>query len=429
MLVATALSAFLVLGAAPAMAVPTTDRVSISSAGAQGNNQSGLGAPSKNGQFVAFDSLASNLVPTDTNATQDIFVRNRNSGKTTAVSRRSNGAEANGASAGAQISDSGRWVGFTSNATNLVALDGNAVSDAFVHDRDTKKTTRVSTRSNGGEANGSSTLQGISGNGRFVVFTSNATNLVPGDSNGVTDVFVKNRKSGKTTRVSLRSNGAQGNQASFSAAISPNARYVTFTSAASNLVPNDSNGVSDIFVHDRNNKNTRRVSVASNGAQANQASQLSDVSDNGVIVFASFATNLVPGDTNGFWDAFAHRISNGETRRVSVSSAGLQGNNHSGIFGVPTISANGDRIAFDSLASNLVAGDSNANLDTFLRDRSSQTTRRVSVRFDGTQGNTAAAGGHVTSNGKLVAFISNSTNLVGGDSNGFVDTFIRGPIN
>ena len=150
-------------------------------------------------------------------------------------------------------------------------------------------------------------------------------------------------------------------------------------------------------------------------------SQLSDVSDNGVVVFASFATNLVPGDTNGFWDAFAHRIGNGETRRVSVSSAGAQGNNHSGIFGVPTISANGDRIAFDSLASNLVAGDSNANLDTFLRDRSSQTTRRVSVRFDGTQGNTAAAGGHVTSNGKLVAFLSNSTNLVGGDSNGFVD--------
>ena len=172
---------------------------------------------------------------------------------------------------GAQISDSGRWVGFTSNATNLAALDGNAVSDAFVHDRDTKKTTSVSTRSNGGEANGSSTLQGISGNGRFVVFTSNATNLVPGDSNGVSDVFVKNRKTGKTTRVSLRSNGAQGNQASFSATISPNARYVTFTSAASNLVPNDSNGVADVFVHDRNNKNTRRVSVASNGAQANQA--------------------------------------------------------------------------------------------------------------------------------------------------------------
>jgi len=429
MLVATALSAFLVLGAAPAMAAPTTDRVSLSSGGVQGNNHSGLAAPSKTGKFVAFESNASNLVATDTNATQDIFVRNRKAGKTTPVSRRSNGAEANGFSSTPHISDSGRWVGFTSSASNLVSLDGNLASDAFVHDRDTKKTTRVSTRSNGGEANGSSTIQGISGNGRFVVFTSNATNLVPADSNGNTDVFVKNRKTGKTKRVSVRSNGAQGNNGSFSAAISPNARYVTFSSAASNLVPNDSNGVADVFVHDRNNKKTRRVSVASNGAQANNVSQLSDVSDNGVVVFASFATNLVPGDTNGVWDAFAHRIGNGQTRRVSVSSAGAQGNNNSGIFSVPTISANGDRIAFDSQASNLVAGDSNANLDTFLRDRSSQTTRRVSVRFDGTQGNTAAAGGHVTSNGKLVAFLSNSTNLVGGDTNGFNDSFIRGPIN
>ena len=429
-LCATALSGLLVLGLAPpAMAAPTTDRVSLSSAGAQANGGSNLGAPSANGRLVAFESGASNLVAIDTNGTQDIFVRNRKSGNTAAVSRRSNGAEANSFSSNPHISDSGRWVGFSSFASNLIGLDGNGVSDAFVHDRKTKKTTRVSTRSNGGEANGPSTLQGISSDGRLVVFSSTASNLVPGDSNGTSDVFVKNRKSGKTTRVSRRSNGAQGNSSSLLAAISPNGRYVTFASTATNLVPNDSNGLLDIFVHDRTNKKTRRVSVASNGTQANSSSQFSDVSNNGIVSFASFASNLVNNDTNAFWDGFVHNLNNGNTRRVSVSSALAQGNGQSAIFGVPTISANGDRIAYDSQASNLVAGDTNANLDTFLYDRSSQTTRRVSVRFDGTQGNTAAVGGHVSSNGKFVSFLSNSTNLVGGDTNALNDSFIRGPVN
>jgi hypothetical protein len=430
LVVAIASSALLVIGLAPpAMAAPTTDRVSLSSANAQGNGHSGSSATSKSGKIVAFDSSASNLVANDSNAFQDIFVRNRKSGKTTRVSVRSNGSEANNSSSTPQISDSGRFVMFGSFATNLVGLDGNGTSDVFVHNRETKKTTRVSTRSNGGESNGFSTPGGISTTGRFVVFTSAATNLVPGDSNGATDVFVKNRQTGKTTRVSKRSNGAQGNGASFVPTISPNGRYVSFTSQASNLVPNDSNGVSDIFVHDRKNKKTRRVSVASNGAQANNVSQLSDVSDNGVVVMASFATNLVNNDANGFWDAFTHRISNGQTRRISISSAGVEGNGNSGIFSIPRISADGDRIAFDSQASNLVAGDTNANLDVFLRDRSAQTTRRVSVRFDGTQGNTAAVVGDIAASGRFVSFLSNSTNLVGGDTNGFNDVFIRGPIN
>jgi Tol biopolymer transport system component len=430
LVVAVAASALLVLGVAPAViAAPTTDRVSLSSANAQGNGHSGSSATSKSGKIVAFDSGASNLVANDLNGFQDIFVRNRKAGKTTRVSVRTNGSEANNSSFTPLISDSGRFVAFGSVATNLVGLDGNGAGDVFVHDRTTKKTTRVSTRSNGAESNGFSNPGGISDTGRFVVFSSDATNLVPGDSNGATDVFVKDRQTGKTKRVSKRSNGAQGNGNSFVPTISPNGRYVSFTSAATNLVVNDSNGFADVFVHDRTNKTTRRVSVASNGAQANNDSQLSDVSNNGVVVLASLATNLVNNDANGFWDAFAHRISNGQTRRVSISSAGIEGNGHSGIFSIPRISADGDRIAFDSQATNLVAGDTNANLDVFLRDRSAQTTRRVSVRFDGTEGNTAAIVGDIAATGRFVSFLSNSTNLVGGDTNAFNDVFIRGPIN
>jgi hypothetical protein len=430
MLVGAALSAFLVLGAAPALAAPTTDRASLSSANVQGNANSIQNTISKNGRFVAFESLASNLIGTDANGTQDIFVRNRKSGKTTRVSVRTNGTEANGPSSGPQISNSGRFVAFTSSANNLIGLDGNGVSDVFVRDRDRKKTTRVSTRSNGGEANGGSSVQGISGDGRYVVFFSSASNLVSGDSNGTSDVFVKDRKTGKTKRVSVRTNGAQGNGTSDYSAISPSGRYVAFLSAATNLVPNDSNGVQDVFVRDRKNKKTVRASVASNGAQGNGQSFWPAMANNGSIAFPSIASNLVSNDTNATWDVFVHNIKRDKTRRVSLSSAGVESNNNSGVlFAPPKISANGERIAFDSVATNLVAGDSNGVIDAFLHDRVNQTTRRVSVRFDGTQSNGQAFMGDVSSNGKFVSFLSNATNLVGGDSNGFYDVFVRGPIN
>jgi WD40-like Beta Propeller Repeat len=430
MLVATALSAFLVLGAAPAMAAPTTDRASLSTANVQGNGSSLGSSISKDGKIVAFESQASNLVANDLNGAQDIFVRNRPSGKTSRVSKRSNGGEANGSSSGPHLSETGRFVAFTSSATNLVGLDGNSASDVFVHDRVSKKTKRVSTRSNGAEANSDSVLQGISADGRYVVFYSFASNLVAGDSNGAIDVFVKDRKSGKTKRVSRRTNGAQGNSPSHYSAISPNGRYVAFASDATNLVPNDSNGTTDVFVHDRKSKKTVRASIASNGAQSNGTSFWPDVANNGSVAFPSVASNLVSNDTNAAWDVFLHNLGTRKTRRVSVSSAGIQANGHSSIaFGPPRISADGKRIAFDSFASNLVAGDTNGAQDAFLHNRANQTTRRVSVRFDGTQGNNTAFVTDISSGGRFVTFLSNATNLVGGDTNAQYDVFVRGPFN
>jgi hypothetical protein len=416
--------------AAPAIAAPTTDRVSLSTANVQGNANSVRSAMSNNGRLVAFESTATNLISNDTNATQDIFLRNRKSGNTSRISRRSNGAEANGSSSSPFISDSGRFVAFVSSASNLIGLDGNGTSDVFVHDRKTKKTQRVSTRSNGAEANGGSLAQGISADGRYVLFYSSATNLVSGDSNGVTDIFVKDRKTGKTTRVSRRSNGAQGNAGSLFSAISPNARYVAFMSDATNLVPNDSNGVGDIFVHDRKSKKTVRASVASNGTQSNSSSYWPSMANNGTVAFPSLASNLVNNDSNALWDVFIRNIKSKQTRRVSVSGAAAQSNGHSGIsFGPPQISANGKRIAFESSGTNLVAGDTNLLGDVFMHNRDNQTTRRVSVRFDGTQGNGTALISDITSSGRFVSFLSNATNLVGGDSNGVYDAFVRGALN
>jgi hypothetical protein len=410
--------------ATPALAAPNTVRPSISSNGTQANGSSTFSAVSDNGRYVAFDSTATNLIGLDTNATSDIFVRDRRTDKTRRVSVRSNGTQGNGSSQIPDISSSGRFVTFLSNASNLVPGDTNGTYDIFVHDRKTDKTKRVSTLSNGAEANAASLYPKISADGRFVAFESSATNLVPGDVNGTSDIFVKDRKTGKTRRVNLRSNGTQANSSSNFADISPNGRYVTFTSSATNLVNGDTNATSDVFVHDRNTKKTKRASVG-NAGQGNGSSQLSTVSNEGQVAFISLATNLVGGDTNATYDIFVRNTSANITRRVSISSAGVQGNGQSPSTWRPEISGSGRYVAFESLATNLVANDTNATGDIFVRDRKQNKTRRVSVRFDGAQSNGSSFIADISDNGRFIVFTSHATNLVVGDSNATNDVFLR----
>src|SRR5262249_38706966 len=167
------------------------------------------------------------------------------------------------------ISSDGRYVAFDSAASNLVSGDTNGATDVFVHDRLTGATTRVSTDSNAAQGDGASSKPSISADGRYVVFLSAADNLVSGDTNGATDVFMHDLVTGVTTRVSTDSSGAQGNGSSSNASISSDGRYVAFASAASNLVPSDTNGVPDIFVRDTQAGVTTRVSVDSSGVQGN----------------------------------------------------------------------------------------------------------------------------------------------------------------
>jgi len=427
-ILATALTVAAIGAAPPAVAAPNTQRISISSADVQADSSSLTSAPSGNGKLIAFDSNATNLVANDTNATQDVFVRNKKTGKTSIVSVRSNGAQANGPNSTPDISKNGRYVVFQSNATNLVANDGNGLTDIFIRDRKKNKTKRVSTRSNGGEANGTNTQPSISADGRYVAFASSASNLVSGDSNGQFDVFVKNLKNGKVTRVSERSNGTQGNGTSSDPVISPDGRHVVFTSSATNLVPNDSNGFADIFFHTRSSKKTIRVSVASDGAQGDAVSFLPTVSNGKIVAFVSGATNLVPNDTNATTDVFIRNVGKKQTRRMSVSNAGIEGNLGSG-NSTPGLSEDGRLVVFPSDATNLVAGDTNAVADVFLRDRKKQTIKRVSVRFDGTEANGVSGVSEISLDGRFVSFASNATNLVGGDTNAFTDIFLRGAFN
>ena len=237
----------------------TTERVSVDSAGVEGNSVSVVPAISADGRFVAFHSVANNLVTGDTNGAFDVFVHDRDTDTTERVSVDSAGVEGNDVSINSTISADGRFVAFRSIANNLVAGDTNGFWDIFVHDRTTDTTERVSVSSAGVQGNSFSFRPAISAGGRFVAFFSRANNLVAGDTNGKDDIFVHDRDTDITERVSVNSAGVQGNDFSrFRTSISADGRFVAFRSEANNLVAGDTNGFRDIFVHDRTTDTTER---------------------------------------------------------------------------------------------------------------------------------------------------------------------------
>ena len=317
--------------------------------------------------LVPDDTNTCSPIFTSPGSCPDVFVHDRQTGQTSRVSVASNGAQGGGISRFPSISADGRYVAFDSRAYNLVTGDTNSAWDIFVHDRQTQQTSRISVASDCTQGNGESVAPSISADGRYVAFSSYADNLVPGDTNGIFDAFVYDRLTGTTTRVSVASDGRQGNGDSASPSISANGRYVTFASGANNLVPGDTNDRRDIFIHDRQTGETNRVSVASNGAQGNDASWWPFISSDGrYVVFSSDATNVAPPDTNSVRDVFIHDQQTRQTSRVSVASDNTQGNGSS-VF--PSISADGRYVTFQSDASNLVPGDTNGATDIFVRDR------------------------------------------------------------
>jgi uncharacterized repeat protein (TIGR01451 family) len=402
-----------------------TTRVSVASDGNEANGRSSNPSLSADGRHVAFTSFASNLVPGDTNGGYDVFVHDRETGETTRVSVASDGMQANSGSSNPSISACGRYVAFDSHASNLVPGDTNGIWDVFVYDRETGETTRVSVASDGSQGNGYSQHPSISSGGRHVAFISWASNLVPGDTNEVNDVFVHDRATGETIRVSVASDGAQANGESHNPSISADGRHVAFTSFASNLVPGDTNGGYDVFVHDRETGETTRVSVASDGTEANYGSHYPSISADGrYVAFDSDASNLVPGDTNWHTDVFVHDRETGETTRVSVASDGTEANSGSSH---PSISVDGQYVAFTSWASNLVPGDWNDTIDVFLYDRETGETTRVSVASEGTEANDGSLNPSISAGGHYVAFGSDASNLVPEDTNETMDVFVHGP--
>jgi WD40-like Beta Propeller Repeat len=400
----------------------TTERLSVNSSGIEANAWSQNPSISADGRFVAFENGADNLVPGDTNGASDVFVHDRLTNLTTMVSVNSAGIPGDWSSIRPVISADGRFVAFQSFASNFVPGDTSHGNHVYVHDRQTGETTRVSVNSSGVKGGTDSFWPSISADGRFVAFGSWANNLVPGDTNKRDDVFVHDRQTGETTRVSVDSAGVQGNEFSYHPSISADGRFVAFESKATNLVLGDGNRKIDVFLHDRQMGITTRVSITSSGSQGNSASFRPSISaDGGFIAFESWADNFVPGDTNGR-DVFVHNRKTGETTRVSVSSAGRQANRASSRS---TISADGRFVGFMSQATNLVPGDTNGQRDVFLHDRQTGVTARVSLDSAGTQGNQQSNYPFLSADGRSLVFISRADNLVPGDRNGTDDVFVR----
>lgn len=322
------------------------------------------------------------------------------------------------------MSGNGRYVAFASEASNFVANDTNGVSDVFRLDTQTGEVIRVSVDSSGSQANGASDSPAINNDGNRIAFVSNANNLVTGDTNGVLDIFLRDVTAGTTVRVSVSSAGIQSNNSSYTTpAISADGTRVAFYSAASNLVSGDSNGYADIFVRDLATTTTVRASVSTGGTQANNPSFAPSISGDGIrVAFYSNSTVLVSGKTTGYFDVFIRDLSASTTIRASVSSSGAEGDNSSTN---PSLNYDGTRVAFESAASNLVTGDTGFLTDVFVRDTSLTSTTRVSLNTTGTQANSNSYRPSMSGDGNRVAFYSDATNLVSADTNAVGDIFVR----
>jgi hypothetical protein len=405
--------------------VAATVRVSVSTGGGQANGSSGASKVSANCRVVTFASRASNLVRGDTKRRADVFAHNVTTDGTILVSRALAGERADGDSRPNGISASGRFIAYDSGASNLVHHDDNDQYDVFVRDTMKLKSERISVPADGGWADGPSYRPAISANGRFVAFDSYATNMVADDQSGGFDVFVRDRQMGTTERISIGLGDIEPDGESTGAAISANGRFVVFESGADNLVDNDGNGFVDVFLYDRKVATTSLVSLGSGGESANELSVNADISANGrYIAFTSKATNLVQDDTNGsISDVFVRDRIAGTTQIVSVTSGGVQTMDEGSLQG--TLSADGSVVTFDSFSSGMVGGDTNLDPDVFVHFTDSGITRRASVSDGRRQGNLGSVASAIADGGDCVSFTTGASNLVKHDTNNTSDIMLR----
>jgi Tol biopolymer transport system component len=350
------------------------ERVSVATDGTQGNGTSDQPAISGNGMYVAFRSQSTTFVDGDGNASSDVFVHNRMTGTTTLVSAKLNPDDSRTIgdlpSRQPSISYDGMRIAFTSEAANLVADDVNAQDDVFLFDMGTMEVTLVSQSSTGVRGTIRSENPAISGDGKYVAFSSPAAELHDGgfDNNNVEDVFVRDIAGGTTERVSVDHGGIEGNDASLRPSISHDGRYIAFESDASNLlgevspgVDVDSNGVRDIFVVDMDAETIERASLDDADAPTDQdcfEAQIQERNDTWLVIFATPAT-LVAADVTGNRDIYLRDNRDGSTHRLSQTRTGVGANFD--CFN-PMLAHGGAFAVFDTIGNNLVAGDS-GNLD------------------------------------------------------------------
>lgn len=408
-------------------AAQSTTLVSATPNGAPGNNSSATRVCiSPDGRFVAFSSFASDLVAGDTNGVSDVFLRDVQTRATERVSVSSTAEEGDQQSQTPALSPDGRFVVFESLSSNLAA--GGALNrlDVFRRDRQSGTTSLVSVGLGGATPNHQSLAGGpnsLSADGRYVAFTSSATNLVATPSTAFADVYVRDMTLGTTERISVGLGGAAGNFESNSPAITPDGRFVAFQSQATNLVPGEGPGISyGIYVRDRQTSTTQKVSLPNPGGFTGGNSYGASISADGRFVAFSSLNALVPPDHNDHDDVFVRDLALATTLRASVTNSGGPVFQHS--FSA-SISANGRYVSFVHLGDFLVAGDSNGAADVFVRDLVAGTTELTSRNTAGVPGNGDSSDPAISGDGRFVAFSSNAFNLVPNEITVHKDVFLR----
>jgi len=402
-------------------AAAPTERVSVDATGGDADGWSDMPSITADGRYVAFMSYGSDLVAGDTNSQGDVFLRDRQNGTTELVSVDSNEVQGNGWSFQPFVSSDGRYVAFTSDATNLVSGDGNGTRDVFIRDRQTGTTERVSQDPSGSEFVSDSDAGSITPDGRYVAYES----VVAGEF----QVFRYDRTIDSTVLVSVSSDEVPGDGSSRFPGMTPDGRYIAFTSYAADLtnVVDDPGGSSDIFLRDLDDGTTEQISLDANGGDLGAESDVElrvPISDDGrYVAFHSGADEIVAGGNTPYLHVAVRDRQTGTNEIVSVNDLGATGDSFSE---APAMSSDGRYVAFFSSADNLVANDTNGSYDVFVRDRIGGTTVRASLDSSNEQSSGYKYRAALSADGAFVAFLATDA-LVPNDTNGFEDIYVRDP--
>lgn len=397
-------------------------RVSVSAAGEQGNGRSLVPSISADGHLIAFASEVNTLVDGDTNGEPDVFVKNMTTGEIRRVSATAVGVQGNGLSSGASINADGTVVAFHSLATNLVEGDTDEDADIYVKNLVTGEVRRASVSGAGEGGAGYSLFPAISADGNMVAFSSFAR-LAPEDTDSLEDVYVKNMTTGEITFVKASASGESEDAAQTEVAISADGKVVAFASDAVTLTPDDTNNREDVFIKNLTTGEFRRVSVSAMGAQGNERSDEPSLSADGrFIAFASEAGNLIDGENHQGSDIFVKNLTTGEVRQATTNAEGKPATGE--VSYSPSLSAEGNVVAFVSNANDLVPNHTMPNEDIYVKEMSTGAIRLASSNNVGAYGNDNSTGTRLSADGRKVSFESEASNLVEGDTNDKHDIFV-----
>jgi hypothetical protein len=398
---------------------------SRSDAGVKGNGESLRVALASDGLTAAFESEADNLSPNDNDTSSDIFVKDLSTGNTSLASWTPFFVKGNGNSSlfFTSLSGDGTTIAFESAATNLDPLDDDSASDIYVQDLSTGDVRLISTSDGGNKGNGFSFTPSIAEDGNTVAFVSASTNLDPSDTDSIPDVYVKDLVTGDISLASTSDSEVKADGESGSPVLPADGSFVAFASEATNLDPADTDSFTDIFVKNLVTGDLTLASTSSNGVKGNSDSFQPTLSEDATqVAFASQATNLDPSDTDGFGDVYVKDLSVGGLTLASTSDLGIKGNGQSE---VPSISADGSRVAFSSEATNLDPSDADPFADVYVKDLSTADIVLASTSDMGVKGIQGGATPRLSADGGKVAFTSASSNLDPADGDSLLDIYVK----